>query len=966
MYLKRVEALGFKSFANKVSIDFTPQINGIVGPNGCGKSNIVDAIKWVLGEQSIKNLRAQGMSDVIFSGSQDYKKQNMAEVTLIFDNTDQALDIAYDEVAITRRLFRSGESEYFINKSKVRLKDIVELIMGTSLGKDSLAMISQGGISNFASAKPIERRYIFEEAAGVSKYKKRKIEALRKLERTNDNLLRVNDIISEIMTQLSPLKIQADKTKTYLELNERLEKIEASVIVFEVDELENNLNNINTLLLDKESDLVLNETKLSNDENRLDALKKQLLIYDANISKLQEQLLNKVDEISRLEKTKNNQDNENNIASNDISIIKNNLDTLNNEILSVKNNLKSLNEEYEILNNDYTNEKDKYDRIYNEIIIKQQNLHSKLSKKDVLDNIIANQTNLYAGVKAIVDARGSLNGYIGIVSDLFDVDEIYQTAISITLGASLQNIVMQDHQDIKAAINYLKNNQAGRATFIPLDSIKAKRLSEEDLFVIKNIKGYIDIASNLVTFNEEYQNVFEYLLNLTLVCEDYNSAIQVSRALNRKYKVVTLEGEVINPGGIITGGKNRKNKGNTLTIKTDLHKLEHDINELTTIITKQQEELTNNDLIVSDLRNKLNQKNVSIVKLEQDLSHFNDRFDRYKNDYFRLTNTDYSTDNNELNDVDVLLQNANLAKENILSEIKSNRLSYAQLNNEIKKIEDSNKAIRININELKQDINNLKLDKNSNEIKLNNDLERLANEYQLTIDSARDNKLIELDYSLARSEVEQLKKKITNLGTINMLAIEEYDKLNERYTFLSKQQQDLEEAKNELLSTINETDKIMIDKFKQTIDDINHELPITFKKLFGGGEAKLEYTDPNNLLETGIEIKAIPPGKSIQNLSLFSGGEKALIALSVLFAILKTRPIPLSILDEVEAALDQANVQRFAKFLREFNDTTQFIVITHRPGTMEECDVLYGVTMQEKGVSKMISVKLEEAKELIA
>ena len=966
MYLKRIEALGFKSFANKIGIDFTPQINGIVGPNGCGKSNIVDAVKWVLGEQSIKNLRAQGMSDVIFSGSQDYRQQNLAEVTLVFDNSDKALDIAYDEVAITRRLYRNDDSEYYINKRKVRLKDVVELIMGTSLGKDSLAMISQGGISNFAGAKPIERRYIFEEAAGVSKYKKRKLETLRKLERTNDNLLRVNDIIAEINTQLGPLKVQADKTRTYLDLNEKLKKIEASVIVLEVNSLESSLAGIAESLVAKESALVLNEKQLSEAETKLDTLKKQLLVYDVNISQFQDELLLKVEDIASLEKQQLAAGSDDRLLNNDLEVITSNLAKLNNEITTIKHNLQVLNAEMKSLNEEYLLEKTKYDNYYQEVREKQQRLQGCQSKKDVLDNIVASQSNLYAGVKAIVAAKNMLPGYHGIVSDLFEVAATYQTAISMTLGATLQNIVMDDSQDIKKAINYLKHNQAGRATFIPLHSIQAKKINSEELFVVKNMPGFIDVATNLITFEERYQNVFAYLLNLTLICQDYDSALQVSRAVNRKYKVVTLEGEIINPGGVITGGKARTNRGNTLSIKTDLQKLSTEITALNATIAKQEQQVVANDLTLSELRNKINQKNVSIVKLEQDLAHVSRSYDDYKNDYYKLTKTNYEQEDTSLNDLGLKLQEATLAKENILANIKANRESYLQLNNEITTIEATNKAHRLNINELKQAINTLNLTKASQEIKLANYLERLANEYNLTIDSARENSVLSIDYELAKKEVEQLKKQIDRLGVVNLLAIEEFEKIDERYQFLAAQQKDLDQAKDDLLNTINETDKIMVAKFKKTIEDVNKELPQTFKKLFGGGEAKLEYTDPNNLLETGIEIIATPPGKSIQNLSLFSGGEKALIALSVLFAIIKARPIPLCILDEVEAALDQANVQRFARFLREFNDTTQFIVITHRPGTMEECDVLYGVTMQEKGVSKMISVKLEEAKDLIA
>ncbi|MDH6602927.1 chromosome segregation protein [Bacilli bacterium PM5-9] len=970
MYLKRVEAIGFKSFANKVNISFTPGINGIVGPNGCGKSNIIDAIKWVLGEQSTKNLRASGMSDVIFSGSEDHKKQNFAEVTLVFDNDSKILNIDYDEVEITRRLYRSGESEYLINKTPCRLKDIVELIMDTGLGKDSLSMISQGAISNFAHAKPIERRAIFEEAAGVAKYKKKKNEALRKLDRTNDNLLRITDILSELETQLEPLRIQANKAKKYLEKKERLEKIEVSVIVHDVNRLEMELTKTKNKLSDINQELVSLDTQLLFDEGKTDQLKDSLKKYDDEIVNLQQSLLQQVDIISALEKQKNDDE----VRVNDnksqeyIDNLKNKLDELSYEISGLNNNLKMYISDSDDLKNDYEKFKDQYDQSMLSIQRKQQQKNTYQSQKDVLENMNENKTNVFAGVKAIINAKDSLDGIVGMVSDLFEVDNEYQEAISKSLTSSMQNIVVETNDDAKAAVNFLKTNHAGRATFIPLETIKARYIKEDDLYIANNSKGFINIATNLISFDNDYQKVFEYLLNTTLVCDEISNAIKLAKATKNRYRIITLDGEIISVGGLVTGGKDKNNRGNVLTIKKDLEKVSEHLIKLDYEIKMDTESLNEDEQLINNLRNKINQQNITIAKLEESISHKKYTFDDLKNEYQTLSDKEYNQDNDDYKGNSIIdkLNEAIMVRDRILTAIKSARETHFEINKDISTLESQTKENRIAISTLKEEHNNLNIEKTKKDIELKNMLDRLANEYQLTIDNAKEQLVIELDLKLAKEEVNQLKRQIKNLGTINIFAIEEYEKVNERYIFLNEQKDDLEKAKDEILSMINDTDKIMVERFSQTIEAVNIELPKTFKKMFGGGDARLEYTDPSDILETGIEIIAHPPGKSIQNLTLFSGGEKALIALSVLFAILKARPIPLCILDEVEAALDQANVERFARFLKDFTSSTQFIVITHRPGTMEQCDVLYGVTMQEKGVTKMIGVHLEEAKDLAA
>lgn len=967
MYLKNVEIIGFKSFANKTNIVFMPNVNGVVGPNGCGKSNIIDAIKWVLGEQSTKNLRASGMSEVIFSGSKAYKKLNFAEVSLLFDNSDRKLNIDFEEVEITRRIYRNGESEYLINKSYTRLKDIIELLMDTGLGKDSLSIISQGAIADFAHAKPVERRAIFEEAAQVAKYKKKKIESLRKLDKTNENLIRINDILVEIETQLEPLKKQAAKAKKYLEKKERLNSIEVSVIVFEVAYFEEQINKIkeeiNLLTIETTSE----ESQLLLNENKLEQLKENQKELTLQIEELQDKLMKQIDLITSLEKQKNAEYEmiSKEISYDELKILKNKLDNLSLEIYALNDQQQHLTNELNKDKDDYGYRKSEYEDLRVKILKKQNTKVNYQKQKAILEDTRDKNSNLFQGVKTIVENKKSLNGIIGLVSDLFEVDNLYQESIAKALHSSLQNVVVETSDDAKSAIKFLKSNQAGRATFIPLNIIKKRFIKEDNLYIASNIEGFIDVATNLIDFDVKYHTLFSYLLNTTIIAQDINSALKIAKALKYNYRIISLDGEVISVGGLITGGKSKNERGNLLTLKNDLENIDNLILQINQEIKNDTEVLNDLEQNLNNIRNQINQKNIIIAKNEEKLVSFEDNLKQTKLLYQQNNQEEYEFDEMlQEKSLVVQINDANLEKSDILFKLNSIRESHVELSKEIEYLEKNIKANRSSLSTYQAKLNDLNVNSISYEINHKNYLDRLANEYQLTIDSAKQQLIIELDKTLAKQEVEQLKRQIANLGTINLLAIEEYEKVNERFDFLTIQKTDLDVAKDELLRIINESDKLMIKKFDQTIKDINEQLPETFKKLFGGGHAILEYSDPSNILETGIEIIASPPGKSIQNLNLFSGGEKALIALSVLFAILKARPVPICILDEVEAALDQANVERFAKFLQGFSEQTQFIVITHRPGTMEQCDVLYGVTMQEQGVSKLIGVQFEEARTL--
>lgn len=963
MYLKRVEALGFKSFAQKVNVEFSPQINGIVGPNGCGKSNVTDAIKWVLGEQSSKNLRASSMSDIIFSGSQDYKKQNFAQVTLVFDNSDHTLPLDFNEVEITRRLYRNGDSEYLINKSNARLKDVVELLLDTGLGKDSLSMISQGAIANFAQAKPIERRAIFEEAAGVAKYKKRKFESLKKLDKVNENLLRLSDIVSELEIQLNPLKKQAEKAKIYLNKKSELEEIEVSVIVHEVDILNQSLHDLKTQLEENRVLITSNDAQLQIDENKIDNLKTNLNKYDKLISELQNQLMANNEEILKLEK-ENYQAKlfEPVVEEDELKRMQYELDELNIQVSALKNNLNSFNEELSVLRVQYQEKKNINDNLAEEITSLKQNHTNLTYQKQTLENQLHQKANLYSGVKAILDTKDSLNGIVGIVNDLFEFDDQYEEALNKAMANSLQNIVVESSDDAQKAINFLKANKAGRATFMPMDLLNPRNINENDLYLANTIDGFIDIATNLIEFDSQYNIVFEYLLNTTLITKDLDSAIKLAKLLNNKYKIVSIDGEVISVGGIISGGNKHNDRNALLSQKKQLSSYDIKLEEINVQLTSKQNIFYQQESELSQLLANINNLNINHAKIEANYQLKDKQFKDLKDKYEQLSNDDYQVVEDELSKMmNIALQ----TKERLIIEINTNQQSRINLHEELNDLEISFKALQKENNHLRENNNLLNVEKTKKEISLKSYLDHLALEYSLTIDSAKQSCLDLVDIASASSRVKELKQDIKGLGIVNVLAIEEYDKLLERYDFITSQSNDLQESKSELIQMLAETDKIMIEKFSQTIDDINQELPITFKKLFGGGHASLQYSDPSDLLETGIEIIANPPGKSVQNLNLFSGGEKALIALSVLFAILKARPIPICILDEVEAALDQANVERFARYLKEFSEQTQFIVITHRPGTMEQCDILYGVTMQEKGVSKLVGVHLEQAQQLI-
>ena len=977
MYLKRIELHGFKSFADKSVIEFQPGITGIVGPNGCGKSNISDAVRWVLGEQSVKSLRGSNMSDVIFNGSEDRKAQNVAEVTLVFDNEDRFMNVDYNEVELTRRLYRqNNEAEYLINKEPCRLKDIVDLIMDTGLGRDSLSIISQGNISTFADSKPEERRGMFEEAAGVAKYKKRKLESIRKLERTKDNLDRVEDICLELEKQLSPLKRQKEKAEIYVDLKNQLQSVEVSVLVKGIESLSASLKDLNQSLdlLDKEKVTIEGQILINEQQN--ESLKKKMFDLDQEVNALQGELLTAMNNVNQLETQKVEID-----ANRKHILETTNKEDLQARIEQLKAILQDAISEYNDRVHRYNETKEEkmtleaaqeknraqMNALRQSIENLNLQLHNDLHRKERLVDQIEKKTGYSYGVRSIIKAKDSLQGIVGVLGDLLATDSKYETALSVALGSAVQFVVTKQDEDARNAIRFLKNNKSGRATFLPITTIKERHLREEHLLVCQNTKGFLGVMSDFVKYPQEIQRIVDNQLGHVIVADTLDHASLLSKATFARYKVVTLDGEVINVGGSLTGGS-LKQSTSLLTSKRELELLVEKIRQSEKDMTQKKAKLNELDNLAREISHNLLQKQMSFAKLELVVTNKKSELQIAKSEYESLTHQSVELSEMEKGTEDNhLLQELNEAKkirDHLTESIQAKRELRMSFVNENDQLEDALKMTRAHLREIQADMTQKQVDKAKQETELNNHLQRLNEEYKMTFEFAKEEYSQDVNMQKAKEEVRLLRHQIESLGHVNLQAIEDYQEVSTRYETLNHQRLDLVHAQDSILKAIDEMDEIMISRFSETFEKINHEFNIVFRNLFGGGKAKLKYSDPDNILETGVDIDVQPPGKAVQNITLFSGGEKALIAISCLFAILRVRPVPMCILDEVEAALDVANVERFAKYLREFSGQTQFIVVTHREGTMEECDLLYGATMQQKGVTKLVSVKLKDAIDL--
>ena len=978
MYLKEIKASGFKSFADTIDIELTNGISGIVGPNGSGKSNVVDAVRWVLGEQSVKQLRGEGsMSDVIFTGSKSRRAASFASVTLVFDNSDKYLNIEYDEVQIKRTIYKTGENEYFINNTKTRLKDILELFMDTGASKESFNIISQGDVANILSGKAEDRRVIFEEASGVLKYKKRKDEALRKLSKTHDNMARVDDIISELNTNMEPLKKQSEDAKIYLEKKEKLENVEIALTVNDIEKY----NYEYKYSKEKVSELTLSITKMlsenSSEQAKIETIKNNISKLNSELYLKQQELVKVSANAEKLSGEKAMISERSKYNSEDVKL-HDNIISLKEKILKIESQISALNKEIESekSNNKVIGEKLNNTEIkLSEIEKNKENLNSKLNqklreitaqkhRKEVLMNSLENNSSLPYSVKNVLN-NPKLTGIHGVLGKLLEFEEKYSEALEVSLMSSVSHIVCDNEEDAKEAVRYLKNNNLGRATFLPISVIKPRSIDSESYETIKSMNGFVDIASNLVRYDTKYRNIVLSLLGTIVVVDNIDNANLISKKLKNRYKVVTMTGEVVNIGGSITGGSLKKS-----SILSERYELENVIKDIDVL-----------DSEIKEIENKINEVDDNYTNLELEKNSIiisvNSNSEILKNKYNVLDDltNEKSTLMTELSNNQNIVNNViTNEEEKILNEYYKEIEKRDELNIEInqihKKIELENEDLINNESSLKnnnQEYNKAQEELKSHEIKVNrldvkidNLLNILTNDYSISYEKAKEKYILEIDSDEARSIVSTLKREIKSLGDVNVGAIEEYDRVKERYEFLNKQKEDLTNAENVLLEIITEMDDIMKDKFSSTFNKIKEAFNETFRKLFNGGKAELKLTDPSNILETGIDIIALPPGKKLQHISLLSGGEKTLTAIALLFSILKVRPVPFCILDEVEAALDEVNVDNFGKYLKEFKGDTQFIIITHKKKTMEYADVLYGITMQESGVSKLVSVKLEE------
>lgn len=975
MYLKEIKISGFKSFADKTNITLDDNITCIVGPNGSGKSNIIDAVKWVLGEQSIKSLRgSNNMSDVIFAGSKSRSPLNLASVSLVFDNSDSYLKVPYTEISVTRKVFRSGENEYYLNNEKCRLKDIYDLFLDSGMGKYAFNIISQGEVSKIISDSPYERRTIFEEAAGVLKYKRRKEEALKKLEKTNENLTRVKDIIKELEEQIEPLKIQSEQASKYLKIKENLEQIEIALIANDLEKLNVLYHEQTKQIEDLTNEIIEKTTNITNDDIELEKKKQEFEKITTNLTSLQQNLLILTKEEEKLNGEKNIIKERSKYDAEDVKVHENitNLKeqklSLNNKLLSIKTDLTILdNKIKEVLkdnsnkNNEYVSLNNTKEDIKNKISALENSKLQKEYKIKYLNDYIEN-SSFPVSIKRLL-SNPKLIGIHNTISKLINIDEKYLLALDVSLGGAKDYLVVDNPNVAKTCINYLKENNLGRVTFFPLDVIKPRYIEDNILNVVNDMDGFIDILANLVSYDSNYKNIIFNQLGNVLVVDNIDNANKISKKINNKYKIVTLDGEIINVGGSITGGTVKKKS--IISEKYELENLltKKDMEEKEILSLKQkQEEIDKN---IKQFENILYEIGKNKILLTEEYNAKNENYKLLKNQLDRITL--------ELNNLEDLEDNSiNEEEEKILKKyyevLKEKELVNKKiilLNEEKEKvsslIEEYQAKYRLNnsnVRNLEEKKKTLEIENSKMSVKMDNLLNILSETYQMTFEKAKANYVLEEDIDVARKNVNSYKKELKEIGIVNLGAIEEYERVSKRYEFLTKQDNDLEEAITTLLKIINELDSVMEKEFIKTFKEIEIEFNNVFKELFKGGSAKLKLTDESNILETGVNIEVSPPGKKITSISLLSGGEKTLTAISLLFAVLNVKKIPFCLFDEVEAALDEANVDRVGTYFNKYIGKTQLIIITHKKKTMEYANTLYGITMQESGVSKLVSVKL--------
>ena len=1003
MYLKALEIQGFKSFADKTRLSFEKNITAIVGPNGSGKSNISDAILWVMGEQRSKALRGSKMEDVIFGGTAIRSAMGYAQVSLIIDNSARIFDSDSSEIMLTRRYYRSGESEYFINKEAVRLKDINSLLMDTGLGRDGYSIIGQGRIAEIVSSRSTDRREVFEEAAGISRFRYRKEEAERKLERTEENLLRINDKIEELEMQVGPLKKQAEVAKQYLLLRDELRVKEISLWMASLDRLHQQNEAVQMEFDQVGQELEKARAELEALYASSEGIGERMHRKDIETEQARERLSAAEGESAKCESLtavlradkKSTQESLQRMLA-DISEQENRVREVRKNIEQAEEKLTSLEEELRCLSEDNTRNNNALEGARMKVRSREESLSALTEKVNrlavdartmdsrikLLDDMQRDYEGFSKAVKVVMreSARGNLKGVHAPVANLIRTDDEFALAVETALGASAQNIVTDTMADGRSAIEYLKRTDGGRATFLALDTVRGT--------VMKNAPdrdpGFVGVAAELVQCDEQYSGIVAELLGRTVVAERLTDAIRMSKNNQNRLRIVTLDGQLISPGGAMTGGSNVRGSG-ILSRANELEKLREQREKMRENEKRSTQELERAkaelasvryqlDLCVeeqSELRSKISsleaEKRATLsgsaqMKLLLE-SLTGDSAERQKTvDAFRERITDFDTRIQEREEeLRALREKADGIREEI-AEISRSKLELEGKRTRANKDAQTRNAEILELERRSARIEQKKLAADLEEKQL---LDKLWENYELSHTAAQAQRQPVESIPKASKAVSELRGRINALGTPNLGAIDEFERVNTRYEFLSEQRADVDKAKGELLDIIKDIttqmEAVFVERFRQ-INECFHE---TFLDLFGGGKAELRLEDENDVLNCGIEIKVQPPGKALSNISLMSGGEMAFVAIALYFAILKVRPTPFCVMDEIEAALDDANVNRYASYMRRMCDKTQFLVITHRRGTMEEADMLYGVTMQEKGVSTVIELDLESAQKSV-
>ena len=999
MYLRALEISGFKSFPERTRLTFERDITAIVGPNGSGKSNISDAILWVMGEQSSRTLRGGKMQDVIFGGTAKRPSMGVAQVSLILDNSAGIFDVDAEEVTITRKYYRSGESEYYINRQQVRLRDVNELLMDTGLGRDGYSIIGQGRIAEIVSGKSAERREVLEEAAGISRYRYRKEEAERRLARTDENLLRINDKIEELELQVKPLKEQAEVAKRYLTLRDELRVAEVSLWMSDLDALREQSGTLESEYNETKAALEAAKRELQGLYSRSEVLTERMRAKDVEAearrselsgaqSRIAEQEARAAALQSRIESSEQNaarMRTEMSELTGRVQEIQGQIEAGRARIAEIDAQKKKLEEDAQSAKNvaegrrmRIANRERELSELSDELTKQIVELRSTDSRINMLEEMERDYEGFGGAVKAVMREakRGALRGVHGTVSELLRTDEHTALAIETALGAAIQNVVVDTQNDGKRAIEFLQRRNAGRATFLPLDAIRGGRLDA----IPGGDEGCLGLAVDLIEFEAKYKNVFENLLGRTLIAETLTDAIAISRRNGGRVKIVTLDGQVMNAGGSMTGGSAGKNAG-ILSRRSELEKLQAGRGRL----ARRRDELTSR---TDELKRTLTAARYELDVATQEIQTIN-------NELASLAAERRTTENaaGQFEALMAGLTGDSAAREKAISDVLAAADSYRRELDEVRSAIDALNAeadkIRASISEatssrLEVEGERTRTDKAAQEKNAAIlDLERaLARAEQKKLSAEMEEKQLtdklwdgyELSHSAAEAirqpvesrpkaarRISELRREMTSLGNPNIGAIDEYARVSERYEFLAGQRDDVEKAKNELLGIITDITGEMRSIFSREFTAINESFKETFTELFGGGSAELTITPADDVLGGDIDIRVQPPGKAVTTLTLLSGGEMAFVAIALYFAIIKIRPTPFCVMDEIEAALDEANVNRFASHMRELADKTQFIVITHRRGTMEEADRLYGVTMQEKGVSKVIELDLDEA-----